>query len=1576
MMLPDGLEWVLEMLGFDWPKADEDKLRECAQVWRDFADQVDEINYQALSAASSVRSANLGDDIDAFGKAFDKFTTGGDGYLADAAQAARLIAMAFDAAAMIVVACKIAVIAQLVILAAEIIAAQAAAPFTFGLSEVGALGATQATKMIVRRLLKELRDALIEAIMETLKDPIVSAVQGMISDLIAQTVNQGFGAQNGYDLGRTAKRGIEDGVDAAKNWQDTFTESLRDGVGSRAGGAVRHRADSAAGHGDGNGDGNGGSHENGNSGESGNSGTGNGSGENGSGNGSGNGSRTGGNEGSTPNGGDSSGGTRTAPSPSSTTPGSTNTPTPHPTSPTSQTGDTSTTTRPDSAPRPTPAPTPTADHRSTDQSDPFGTRLTPQSDTTPAPAPTHTTTPTTAAPTPDQATTQPHPDSRPAPHAQTDSTPASDAPPQGGAVPNHGGDPAGSDARPGAHPQGDAPSGQAPTSDPRPAPHAQADGAPASGPGTHPQGGGVPNSTPHGDGPAPHVRNDGAPTPTPGPDSRPQGDGPSGHAPTPGAHPAPHAQADGAPTPGPGAHPQGDGPSGHTPAPDSRPAPHAQADGVPTPGPGAHPQGDGPSGHTPAPDSRPAPHAQTDSTPAPDARPQGDGPSHHTPTPDSRPAPHAQTDGAPAPGPDSRPQGGGVPNPAPHPVGADPRGDGHNAAADGPRPEGESRGPGRPGDETSGVAPGGAARPAPGAPSGAEHTRPAAAPQHETPGAQPPPVPGVPHVPGPVADPSRQNAEHEAPRANVQTASTAVADAPPTRAPHPDVPPQGTPQPNPTAGPVATGPTGMPPVNPTAGPMSSAAPRSDRPTGSPPPAATHRPTADAPRPDRPVTLGQQPTTGRPDPRTAPWGRQPATPSHPDAPSRPNSVPHQQRSGAPSRSDATQRPNAAPAQPRSDAPSRPDGADRTPTSRPDSTQRPNAVPSQPRSDAPSRPDTTPHPNTVPVQPRSADHPPTAPNRDNPTHPDPRSTDPRATDPHGTDPHGSDPRHPDSRPADSTPTPSDSDSPTTHRSEDVPAHDPSQPATADRPYGEPGGLVEPTDRDRQRVEESVPRGADGRPLRHPDPGGDWPRAVNGDPNEPGRRNNCVDVALATVDTYSGHPTPAAARTPDHDADGNPSDRGERNGRDRIENALGAKFSDLGDGPAAYRRLEDTLRRNGHGSQAVIITRDADGRAHAWNAVNHNGKITYIDAQTGRRSDQPLHSGDHGVFAVPLGPDRNPVTPDHHADPSHHTDPAHDRRAPAEAAGDSSNTSPPEISAERRAELMREHVRLANEDPDWRAQHYTNHEPPQRLRIKKLVDGVELPHLVRDADGNLISAHDLPSAPGESRFNKKSLDLSSVPDGNLPALHSAAANRRASVELGNAQKAFDKDESPENRKALDEAQEKFDERLPGRDNNSKISEEFGHQAAVLHAIPHRFPDAVPIDLPKTPNGANMFDGVYRRPNGEILIVEEKAPAGDPDWRKGKADPDPADPSDDGGAGGLRVQQGTRPYIRTILREMSLRVDPDRDPNDPSEYDPHLANEIRQALKDGKVQYVLVKVNEDDNGKYTGVVVEDFRI
>ena len=50
MMLPDELEWVLEMLGYNWPTADEDKLKDSAKLWRKFGDEPMPLDEQGVAA--------------------------------------------------------------------------------------------------------------------------------------------------------------------------------------------------------------------------------------------------------------------------------------------------------------------------------------------------------------------------------------------------------------------------------------------------------------------------------------------------------------------------------------------------------------------------------------------------------------------------------------------------------------------------------------------------------------------------------------------------------------------------------------------------------------------------------------------------------------------------------------------------------------------------------------------------------------------------------------------------------------------------------------------------------------------------------------------------------------------------------------------------------------------------------------------------------------------------------------------------------------------------------------------------------------------------------------------------------------------------------------------------------------------------------------------------------------------------------------------------------------------------------------------------------------------------------------
>src|SRR5437879_12757709 len=90
-MLPGELAWVLDLLGFNWPQADEDRLMEAAQHWKDFASELGHIRQDAERVAAQVGAENRGAAVEAFGQ--DWRVGGGRGrQLTQAGQAAGRVA--------------------------------------------------------------------------------------------------------------------------------------------------------------------------------------------------------------------------------------------------------------------------------------------------------------------------------------------------------------------------------------------------------------------------------------------------------------------------------------------------------------------------------------------------------------------------------------------------------------------------------------------------------------------------------------------------------------------------------------------------------------------------------------------------------------------------------------------------------------------------------------------------------------------------------------------------------------------------------------------------------------------------------------------------------------------------------------------------------------------------------------------------------------------------------------------------------------------------------------------------------------------------------------------------------------------------------------------------------------------------------------------------------------------------------------------------------------------------------------------------------------------------------------------
>ncbi|MER5937484.1 PE-PGRS family protein [Streptomyces sp. NPDC001928] len=269
LTLPGELVWVLDLLGYSWPEADEEALHHVAETWRSFGEELEKVQSQGEGFARTVISSNFGSSIEGFSKDWGAYTgaNGEDSYLPDARTACEVIAFAFDVAAVAVLTAKLSVIAQLIALAIEIIAAQAAAPFTFGLSEVGALGATQATRLIVRELLDRLKREVMEAVTKAMehatmdslkkiaknfvkeqvkqivqervvdaaKDKAREAAVGMAQNIGQQGIETYFDARSGINLGETA--------DVAKTAAGEYLGGLKNEVTAGEGSALAGYAD-------------------------------------------------------------------------------------------------------------------------------------------------------------------------------------------------------------------------------------------------------------------------------------------------------------------------------------------------------------------------------------------------------------------------------------------------------------------------------------------------------------------------------------------------------------------------------------------------------------------------------------------------------------------------------------------------------------------------------------------------------------------------------------------------------------------------------------------------------------------------------------------------------------------------------------------------------------------------------------------------------------------------------------------------------------------------------------------------------------------------------------------------------------------------------------------------------------------------------------------------------------------------------------------------------------------------------------------------------------------------------------
>jgi hypothetical protein len=210
MMLPSPLVWVLNLIGVNWPDIDEDDLRTGATELRSVAAELESNTGDAKNSVGKMLAGNSSQSLALFDALWSKIA---DGHLPQLKEALGLLADGLDVSAVVVVGLKVGAIVQLVALAAEIIADEAAAPFTFGASEAAVPVEIAATRAITKELVDQAVNAVEGQLMDVVSGAVFNALGAAGGELATELVGDAVGAGHGVDLAGAAKAGMQSGLD-------------------------------------------------------------------------------------------------------------------------------------------------------------------------------------------------------------------------------------------------------------------------------------------------------------------------------------------------------------------------------------------------------------------------------------------------------------------------------------------------------------------------------------------------------------------------------------------------------------------------------------------------------------------------------------------------------------------------------------------------------------------------------------------------------------------------------------------------------------------------------------------------------------------------------------------------------------------------------------------------------------------------------------------------------------------------------------------------------------------------------------------------------------------------------------------------------------------------------------------------------------------------------------------------------------------------------------------------------------------------------------------------------------------
>ncbi|MFG3363504.1 hypothetical protein ACGF0K_00825 [Streptomyces sp. NPDC048156] len=270
----------------------------------------------------------------------------------------------------------------------------------------------------------------------------------------------------------------------------------------------------------------------------------------------------------------------------------------------------------------------------------------------------------------------------------------------------------------------------------------------------------------------------------------------------------------------------------------------------------------------------------------------------------------------------------------------------------------------------------------------------------------------------------------------------------------------------------------------------------------------------------------------------------------------------------------------------------------------------------------------------------------------------------------------------------------------------------------------------------------------------------------------------------------------------------------------------------------------------------------------------------------------------------------------------------------------------------------VYRANHEPGY-VEHYYRKDGTRKLLERYDESGYTPPQLARLSDDVPWGrAKDVPAPPKphflDDDYVRVGADTVSDPN-RLRVLQKAAEARYHAIQWDNLVSDWKADaaRAHELHHSIDSAAEWGEAKGTYKESHTQMgekAEEFGETAAEHHYIAEHHPDFKSEPLLGPKSGNDQFDQVWTHEDGRVVVIEAKSSTDTELGRRTLPD-------------GRQVSQGSREYFLDIIDAMRKRGERD------------LVRDLRRALRDGKLEYVVVK-GEKNTGTYTGYRYRRFDI